>query len=88
MGFKVAEEPCQTGSGGEGGIRTPGPLRANGFQDRRNRPLCHFSGTANNTAFQGFLTIPYAIPRCLVAEIFILQWEIYDFFTNQGDRIL
>ena len=30
--------------GGERGIRTPGPLQVNGFQDRRNRPLCHLSG--------------------------------------------
>ena len=30
-------------SGGERGIRTPGPLTVNGFQDRRNRPLCHLS---------------------------------------------
>ena len=29
--------------GGEGGIRTHGSLRINGFQDRRNRPLCHLS---------------------------------------------
>ena len=28
---------------GEGGIRTPGALRLNGFQDRRDRPLCHLS---------------------------------------------
>ena len=28
---------------GERGIRTPGPSQANGFQDRRNRPLCHLS---------------------------------------------
>ncbi len=27
----------------EGGIRTPGPVTVNGFQDRRNRPLCHLS---------------------------------------------
>ena len=33
-----------TGSGGEWGIRTPEPLRANGFQDRRIRPLCQLSG--------------------------------------------
>ena len=31
-------------TGGEGGIRTPGTLRLSGFQDRRNRPLCHLSG--------------------------------------------
>ena len=29
--------------GGERGIRTPGPVTVNGFQDRRIRPLCHFS---------------------------------------------
>ena len=28
---------------GERGIRTPGALRLNGFQDRRDRPLCHLS---------------------------------------------
>ena len=33
-------------SGGEGGIRTPGPFRVNGFQDRRIRPLCHLSDQA------------------------------------------
>ena len=30
---------------GEGGIRTPGPVTVNGFQDRRIRPLCHLSAT-------------------------------------------
>ncbi|MDE5688044.1 MAG: hypothetical protein K2I18_05395, partial [Paramuribaculum sp.] len=25
------------------GIRTPGGVTLNGFQDRRNRPLCHLS---------------------------------------------
>ena len=30
-------------SGGERGIRTPGTLQYNGFQDRRDRPLCHLS---------------------------------------------
>ena len=28
---------------GKGGIRTPGPSQVSGFQDRRNRPLCHLS---------------------------------------------
>jgi hypothetical protein len=28
---------------GEKGIRTPGPVTVNGFQDRRIRPLCHLS---------------------------------------------
>ena len=30
-------------AGGRGGIRTPGGFPLNGFQDRRNRPLCHLS---------------------------------------------
>ena len=30
---------------GERGIRTPGTSQYNGFQDRRNRPLCHLSKT-------------------------------------------
>ena len=34
----------ETLSGGERGIRTPGPVTVNGFQDRRNRPLCNLSG--------------------------------------------
>ncbi len=28
---------------GERGIRTPGPVTVNSFQDCRNRPLCHLS---------------------------------------------
>ena len=31
---------------GERGIRTPGASQLNGFQDRRNRPLCHLSFVA------------------------------------------
>ena len=30
---------------GEKGIRTPGAFQLSGFQDRRNRPLCHLSGS-------------------------------------------
>ena len=35
---------------GETGIRTPGTSRYNGFQDRRNRPLCHLSKTPLGSA--------------------------------------
>ena len=35
--------PFSLGLCGERGIRTPGTLRYSGFQDRRNRPLCHLS---------------------------------------------
>ncbi len=37
---------------GKRGIRTPGTLQFNGFQDRRNRPLCHLSGSKSNTYFR------------------------------------
>ena len=35
--------------GGEGGIRTPGRLPFNGFQDRRFRPLSHLSSAHHCT---------------------------------------
>ncbi len=41
------EPPCEE-NGGEGGIRTPGPLRVNGFQDRRLKPLGHLSKLFKN----------------------------------------
>ena len=42
----LASWPC-----GEGGIRTPGASQLNGFQDRRNRPLCHLSNHKSTTFF-------------------------------------
>ncbi len=33
--------PFKNSLGGRRGIRTPGASQLNGFQDRRNRPLCH-----------------------------------------------
>ena len=40
----LSTSSCFVWSCGEGGIRTPGASQLNGFQDRRNRPLCHLSG--------------------------------------------
>ncbi len=37
--------------GGERGIRTPGPVTVNGFQDRRIRPLCHLSAAKVRVQF-------------------------------------
>ena len=37
--------------GGERGIRTPGTSQFNGFQDRRNRPLCHLSNAFKALCF-------------------------------------
>ena len=52
-------EPCQTRSSfcfcGERGIRTPGASQLNGFQDRRNRPLCHLSNACKTRVFQNRL---------------------------------
>ena len=42
---------------GERGIRTPGGVTLNGFQDRRIRPLCHFSNGCKYTALF-FVTKP------------------------------
>ena len=43
---------CRTFIGsGETGIRTPGTSQYNGFQDRRNRPLCHLSKTLLEECF-------------------------------------
>ena len=36
---------------GERGIRTPGTSQYNGFQDRRDRPLCHLSKTLFQECF-------------------------------------
>ena len=44
---------------GEGGIRTPGPVKVNGFQDRRDRPLCHLSSVPPNGA-KAFVPISFA----------------------------
>ncbi len=48
MGVKQNKKGCLNDSlllciGGETGIRTPGPVTVNGFQDRRIKPLCHLS---------------------------------------------
>ena len=37
---------------GKRGIRTPGTSQFNGFQDRRNRPLCHLSAAKVETIFR------------------------------------
>ena len=49
---------------GERGIRTPGALQLNGFQDRRDRPLCHLS-------FLKFLQICHFISFYQVNSIYL-----------------
>ncbi len=48
---------------GEGGIRTPGASQLNGFQDRRNRPLCHLSGHKSS-----LFLIPGKTPACFLLK--------------------
>ncbi len=47
--------------GGGGGIRTPGPLRVGGFQDRCLKPLGHPSGCPQTT--KKFLALKSPITR-------------------------
>ena len=44
---------------GETGIRTPGTSQYNGFQDRRNRPLCHLSKTSSFIPLSGLTLSAY-----------------------------
>ena len=41
--IKGATDICNAFFCGERGIRTPGPVKINSFQDCRIRPLCHLS---------------------------------------------
>jgi hypothetical protein len=53
--------------GGGSGIRTHGPRKDFGFQDRRNRPLCHSSDLEPEVGFEPTLwCYPSALQkRCL-----------------------
>ena len=56
--------PLRLKKSGKRGIRTPGTSRFNGFQDRRNRPLCHLSGSKSSTLFSYYQIPPGNSPRC------------------------
>ena len=60
---------------GERGIRTPGASQLNGFQDRRNRPLCHlsFEIECKSTAFFSNTQIFYKNSCQYAKNIVILQ---------------
>ncbi len=55
--------------GGERGIRTPGPVTVNSFQDCRNRPLCQLSAAKVRAVF--FLSKTYFITRLYLQTNFI-----------------
>ena len=51
---------------GERGIRTPGASQLNGFQDRRNRPLCHLSFVGMRLSHERRLSASLGRPRFLL----------------------
>ena len=64
---------------GERGIRTPGTSQYNGFQDRRNRPLCHLS----KTSFREVLFVKSAAKVRLFfesASVWVKFFQIKAFF--------
>ena len=70
MNHKKALPFCWKGFGRELGIRTPGPVTVNSFQDCRNRPLCQLS-LFDNTKL-GLSFFPYKSER----KIFFLELVI------------
>jgi DNA mismatch repair protein MutS2 len=52
---------------GERGIRTPGTSQFNGFQDRRNRPLCHLSRRDKSRIFF-LMAKPFIIKKDSMAK--------------------
>lgn len=51
------------GGGGERGIRTPGAIRLNGFQDRHLKPLGHLSDIS---ARQAGITMMFVVYESVV----------------------
>ena len=69
---------------GETGIRTPGTSRYNGFQDRRNRPLCHLSKTLFKSALfskamqrYGFFLIIQTSPNIFFKKVLLSTKKVY-----------
>ncbi len=54
---------------GELGIRTPGPVTVNSFQDCRNRPLCQLS--AAKIRLQGFYSKSFT--KLFIRALYLLQ---------------
>ena len=58
---------------GERGIRTPGTSQFNGFQDRRNRPLCHLSSNAGAKVLLFFDMTKFFIKKRLPKQSFFVS---------------
>ena len=68
--YKQKRKSFLTSFCGERGIRTPGGVTLNGFQDRRNRPLCHLSSVN-----------AFALTGAKLLQLFILCKFFANFFT-------
>lgn len=77
---------------GRRGIRTPGTLQFNGFQDRRDRPLRHPSGHKSSTDFpfrQIFTPIYHPYRRTenqIRTIIFVFIRNLHIFVSELGPR--
>ena len=75
---------------GERGIRTPGGVTLNGFQDRRNRPLCHLSKMSVDAKL--WLSFPFALRlRSAKLMLFFGSAKFFHpfiaFFYHSNDRL-
>ena len=68
---KKQKSSISTALSGKRGIRTPGPVKINGFQDRRIRPLCHLSGCKGTTFFQICKIFTKKLNFILIFSIFV-----------------
>ena len=60
-------------NGGERGIRTPGTFRYNGFQDHRNRPLCHLSDRRLSNRYWGDLACQYCVSLMYIKWVLLMH---------------
>ena len=72
---------------GERGIRTPGTSQYNGFQDRRDRPLCHLSKTSFQKCF--FSKAMQRYDYFLILQAFRLKISniFFSFALTKSERI-
>ncbi len=70
---------------GELGIRTPGPVTVNSFQDCRNRPLCQLSGDkSTNPGRIAKLDVNFFLINCKRLVVIGLFTQIVCFFGAEG----
>lgn len=66
---------------GETGIRTPGPVKVNSFQDCRIRPLCHLSIPFRDCKYRYFLFLTKIFLHLLVKT-----YHFVSFFSSSAAK--